>query len=243
MCEKLPGGRKERGWRRAALPVSVVRVFKALIICAAVASVSGAPAKRLADLAATDFWRESALDARIEVAAFDREFMALAIFHETNRVRERLRLPLFQFLPRLNEAADLEAAVGRVYQPPSHTNPFPMIGTPLQRVKYVGLNPGFVAENIALLSIYDVASGAGVGVALREGKRRIVHPETHTELRPATYRGFAAAVVQAWMESPGHRVNIVSPEFRHLGCSVQPTVSLLGVDQLFCVQVFFTPRD
>lgn len=221
----------------------MVRMLPALIFLVAAAIAPGAPARRLAELPAADFWRQPAVDSRIDVAAFDRELMALAIFHETNRVREGLGLRPFRLLPKLDEAADLEAAIGKVYQPPSHTNPFPMIGTPLQRVKYVGLNPGLVAENIALLSIYDVPAATGVAVVVKERKRRFVNPKTHEELRPATYRGFAAAVALAWMQSPGHRANIVNPEFRHLGCSVQPTVSLLGVDQLFCVQVFFTPRN
>jgi uncharacterized protein YkwD len=43
------------------------------------------------------------------------------------------------------------------------------------------------------------------------------------------------------MESPGHRANLVKPTLLYLGCGVQPTVSLQGVDNLFCVQVFFTP--
>jgi uncharacterized protein YkwD len=50
-------------------------------------------------------------------------------------------------------------------------------------------------------------------------------------------------VVRAWMESPGHRANITDAALAYLGCSVQPTTSLSGVDQLFCVQVFFTPRN
>jgi uncharacterized protein YkwD len=186
---------------------------------------------------------EWALDARIEVATFDRTLLALAIFHETNRVRSQLGLTPFSYLPKLNEAADLEAAVGKVYQPPSHTNPFPMIGTPMQRVIHVGLDPGLVAENIALLSIYEVAIDVGAGVVLREGRRRVVNPQTLEELRPATYRGFATTLVRAWMNSPGHRVNIVNPELRYVGCSVQPSVSILGLDQLFCVQVFYTRRN
>lgn len=188
---------------------------------------------------ADDFERQPALDERIEVDRFDRRLMAQAIFHETNRVRLKLGLPVFHSLPKLDEAADLEAAVGKVYQPPSHTNPFPMIGTPFQRVQYVGLNIEQVAENIALLSIYE--TNAGVGMVVREGKRHFVHPETHADLRRATYRGFAREVVRNWMESPGHRANIVNPSLAYLGCSVQPSVSLIGVDQLFCVQVFFTP--
>jgi len=76
---------------------------------------------------------------------------------------------------------------------------------------------------------------------MRDGQRHFLNPETHAELQRATYRGFAREVVRSWMESPGHRANIVNPSLAYLGCSVQPSVSLIGVDQLFCVQVFFTP--
>lgn len=190
--------------------------------------------------AADDLERRPDLDERIEVSRFDRSLMARAIFHETNQARLRLGLPAFRSLPKLDEAADLEAAVGKVYQPPSHTNPFPMIGTPLQRAQYVGLEIAEVAENIALLPIYE--TDAGVGLVIRDGKRHFVNPATQAELQPATYRGFAREVVRSWLESPSHRAHIVNPSFGYLGCSVQPSASLLGVDQLFCVQVFFTPK-
>lgn len=185
----------------------------------------------------------SAVEAEINPVNFDRGLLALAIFQESNRVRRELGLPPFRWLATLNDAADLEAAVGKVYQPPSHTNPFPMIGTPMERVKYVGLDPGHVAENIAILSVYDVPPQVGVGVMRRDGRRVLVHPETGQALRRATYRGFAARIVEAWMNSPGHRVNLVNPALVYLGCSAQPSVSLSGVDQLFCVQVFFTRRS
>lgn len=178
------------------------------------------------------------LDVRIQVAAFDRELLAQAIFNETNRVRRRLGLKPFQPLAKLNEAADLEAALGRIYQPPSHNNPFPTIGTPLQRVKYVGLEPELVAENIALLHIYE---SSVVGVVIKDGQRQLVNADNRGLPVTETYRGFATKVVQAWRESPGHRANLVHPGFRYLGCSAQPSVSINGIDQLFCVQVFFTP--
>lgn len=184
-----------------------------------------------------------ALDAQIDPGNFDRQRMAVAIFHETNRARRDLGLPPFRWLARLDEAAGLEAAVGKVYQPPSHTNPFPMIGTPLERVKYVGLDPQQVAENIALLTVYEVSPRVGAGFIMRGGRRIIVNPNTQEELRPSTYRQFAARAVQAWLDSPGHRENLVNPSLIYLGCSVQAGVSVLGIDQLFCVQVFFTPRS
>lgn len=219
-------------------------VIKLLIFGAAAVLAAGAtPTRQAASEPTPDFWRQPALDQPINHAAFDRQLMARTIFHETNRVREKLGLHRFAAISKLDEAADLEASVGRVYQPPSHTNPFPMIGTPMERVQFVGLKPRQVAENIALLSIYDIEMSVGVGVTVREGRRQFVHPGTHAELKPATYRKFAATVVQGWLDSPAHRANIVNPALLYLGCSAQSTTSLLGVEQLFCVQVFFTPAD
>jgi uncharacterized protein YkwD len=182
----------------------------------------------------------ASLDRPIDTATFDRGLLGGAIFRESNRVRESLGLRPFKTIAKLDEAADLEAAVGRVYQPPSHTNPFPRIGTPLERVRFVGLKPGRVAENIALLSVYDVPAKI-IEVTVRNGKRHFVHPETGAELEPVTYRRFAALVVQAWMESPGHRKNLLDAGLTHLGCSVQASVNALAGDQIFCVQVFFAP--
>jgi uncharacterized protein YkwD len=232
-----------KGWRCRRAGFTCAAVLKLLIFGAAAVLAAGAGQTRPANDPAPDFWRQPTLDQPINHATFDRQLMARAIFHETNRVREKLGLRPFGALPKLDEAADLEASVGKVYQPPSHTNPFPLIGTPLERVKFVGLNPGQVAENIALLSIYDLGMSVGVGMTIREGRRYFVHPETHEELKPATYRKFAANVVQGWMDSPPHRANIVNPALLYLGCSVQPTTNLLGVGQLFCVQVFFTPGN
>ena len=202
-----------------------------------------APGSRPAEKPAKDFLARPELDARIDVAAFNRTLMAEAIFEETNRVRREFKLRNFLLLPKLNEAADLEAAVGKVYQPPSHTNPFPMIGTPALRVKYAGLDASRVAENIALLPVYEVDSSAGVGTVVREGRRVAVNATTGAGLKPATYRWFAAEVVKAWMNSPHHRENITDPKLLYLGCSVQPMVTLLGLDNLFCVQVFFNPAE
>ena len=219
----------------------MIRLPSGLLGLISAVAMAAAPAPDRPRLPAADFLLRPELDARIEAAHFDRGLMATAIFHETNRVRHQLGLRVFLKEPKLDEAADLEAAVGRVTQPPSHTNPFPKIGTPLQRVEYVGLKPREVAVNIALLSIYDIDPDVGIGTVVRNGRRLLVHPDTLEELKPATYRDFAAKVVAAWMKSPGHRANLVSPTLLYLGCSVQPTVTISGVDSLFCVQVFFTP--
>jgi uncharacterized protein YkwD len=59
--------------------------------------------------------------------------------------------------------------------------------------------------------------------------------------RPAA--AFAAAVVQAWMNSPSHRANIVNPGFLSLGCGARVCRDLANRhEQIYATQVFFTPR-
>lgn len=213
-----------------------------IVICCLLVALAGCAAVPLApERPPPDLAAQPALAVPIDPAHFDQALMAATIFQETNRVRQNLGLPLFHQLKKLDMAADLEAAVGKFYQPPSHENPFPEIGTPAERVKYVGLAARRVAENIALLSIYAVDSGIGVGMTQRAGRRVFVHALTGAELKPATYANFAKEVVKAWMKSPGHRANIIEPELVCLGCSVQPSINILGIDSLFCVQVFYTP--
>lgn len=182
----------------------------------------------------------AALDDRIEVTALDHPLLARAIFDETNRVRVAEKLKPFRAEPRLDEAADTQAQMGALFRPPSHTNPFPLISTPLDRVRFAGLEPRQVAENIALITIYDVPSG--VSVYYLKGDPTLRDGRSGEPVRPHTYRSFAKAIVAAWMNSPGHRQNVVDPKLHYLGCAVRPARSVDGVDMLFGVQVFCTPR-
>lgn len=184
-----------------------------------------------------------ALDQRIDAGPFDRALLAAAIFHETNRVRLTQKLRALQPLPQLDRAADVQADVGVVLRLPSHENPFPSIATPMDRVKFVGRTPGFVAENIARLPAYDIDNTDGVAGVKDDGQQRtVVNRRTGEELVPATYRAMAVRLVEAWMKSPHHRANIVSPLARHLGCSARATKGDANVDMIFAVQVFFAPR-
>jgi hypothetical protein len=55
-------------------------------------------------------------------------------------------------------------------------------------------------------------------------------------------REIAAGLVAQWMDSPGHRANLLNRNFTHFGGSVRLARLL---DQQWCafgVQVFFTPQ-
>lgn len=148
----------------------------------------------------------------IDAARLDQALLARAIFDETNRVRVQLGRKPFAREPKLDEAADTQANIGALFRPPSHTNPFPLIATPADRVRFAGLDPLRVSENIALLSIYDVPGNASVYSLKNDPTPR--DPRTGEPLRVHTYATFAKAIVGEWMNSPGHRANIVDEKLR-----------------------------
>lgn len=170
----------------------------------------------------------------------DEPLLARAIFAETNRVRVQLGLKVFRAEPKLDDAADTQARMGAVFRPPSHTNPFPLIATPLDRVKFAGLDPELVAENIAQISIYDVPSG--VSIYYLKNDRTLRDARDGQPVRTHTYASFAEAIVQAWMNSPGHRENIMNAKLSFLGCAAKISRSQDDIPMIFAVQAFFTPK-
>lgn len=217
--------------RRATLRLAgTVALLAALVLPASAA---------LTRLARADFDRQTSLDQPIQTGGLDAALLAAAIFHETNRVREQLGLKRFRPHEQLDDAAETQATIGALFRPPSHTNPFPFIATPLDRVKQVGLNPRQVAENIALISVYDAPHGTGF-YHLKDDPR-LRDARSGELLQRHTYRTFAASIVEAWMNSPGHRENIVEPTLHFLGCAVRETKSMSDIDMVFGVQVFYTP--
>jgi len=180
--------------------------------------------------------------ARDEVAAesLDAARVARAIFEESNRVRARLGLPAFQADARLDSAAETQARIGHLQRPVRHTLPFPSVATPADRVRAAGVNARFVAENIALFSVFDVPLGAQF-YRLR-GETQLRDSRTGQPLRRHTVASFATAIVEAWMNSPAHRANLVDARLTHLGCAVYGVPGTDGADSVFAVQVFCTPQ-
>ncbi|MSU45804.1 MAG: CAP domain-containing protein [Lacunisphaera sp.] len=187
-------------------------------------------------------WQRPEVKARIDFTNYDRGLMAAAIFHETNRVRRQLQLRLILHLPKLDEAADLQASMGSFQLELSHRNPVPSLADVIDRVRSVGLKPLVAAENIALTATLDADPKTTSVVPRQEGGGpRFYDARTGRKLEAMSYAGFAAAVVRLWMESPGHRANVVNPELDFLGCSARWRKEYTGVDLLYSVQVFVTP--
>lgn len=184
--------------------------------------------------------RAAELTDAIDAARLDQSLLARAIFDETNRVRVQVGRKPFAREQKLDEAADTQANIGALFRPVSHTNPFPLIATPEDRVRFAGLDPSRVSENIALISIYDVPKNTGVYALKNDATLR--DSRTGAPVRVHTYASFARAIVGEWMDSPGHRANIVDKRLRYLGCAVRASKSRDDLDMIFAVQAFFTPR-
>ena len=189
------------------------------------------------------FTRLPEVNTRIDFAHYNRDLMAAAIFHETNRARVKEGLKAFLHLPQLDDAADLQASTGAMLASVGHHNPFPALATIDDRVHAVGLNFLRTAENIALTMALDGdPAGTSVGVNHDGPQTVFFDPQTRRVLEPLTYAAFATVVVAHWMRSPGHRANILDRELHYLGCSARWHKDYSGIDMLYSVQVFFTPQ-
>ena len=75
------------------------------------------------------------------------------------------------------------------------------------------------AENIADCPV--IKANESFTYSVKDG---VVHFFTMAgkEFFPYTYSEMAKSVVDSWMNSPGHRANILNPDYFYLGCGCAP---------------------
>jgi uncharacterized protein YkwD len=194
-------------------------------------------------LSPEQFAAQPVAQARIDPERFDRNLMAAAIFHATNRVRLQMNLLLFTRVPKLDVAAERKASFGVFETELRHTSDFAFGRTPAERVTSAGLDYARVSENLARISSYDLPAGmTQLGVRKKNGSDEFYRTDTGLPPELQTYVGFAEMVVASWMKSPGHRENILDSRLVSLGCAARRCHSLIWRhEQIYAVQVFFTP--
>ncbi len=108
-----------------------------------------------------------------------------------------------------------------------------------QRVRLAGGEDlQLIGENIATNFGIDYIAGRAVHVPSQNGG---YFGYERGEIIPLhTYRSFARTAVQAWMDSPGHRRNILQPRFRNMGAGValEKSSSEDDIPSFKLVQVF-----
>jgi len=166
-----------------------------------------------------------------------------AVFHETNRRRAEHRLPALGYHLKAEEMARMQARAMAKGEFVEHDNPDPKRKTMEDRAKVVGLQARVLAENVA--STFGRRYQSGKPFFTREERGRTVYSyEPNGPPIPMhTYASFAEALVESWMQSPGHRKNILHKEPEYLGCACELARKANAMETFYCAQVFFSPLD
>ena len=158
----------------------------------------------------------------ITVENFDAVRLGAAIFTASNRARAGEKRIKLRPSPELDAAAADQAGTMAARLRPSHEGPFAGSFDVLARVKQAGLTPAIVAENVSAISLPALETG-----------------ETWAD----DYERLAAEIVQEWMQSPGHRRNLLRGDVTHLGCAARMARTPMDPARVFSVQVFFRAKD
>lgn len=177
-----------------------------------------------------------ALDRQIEPEGIDQWLFAEAVLREVNAIRcERGMAPLAHD-PALSRAAAYHAGDMALRGFLDHVSPVPGRRTPADRLDQAGADYRRVAENIATTSLYAF-----------DGRRFLIRDRARCDFSftrggppvpRRTYAGAAHRLVAGWMDSRGHRRNILDPEVtRHgAGAAFRPDPETCG--ELLAAQVF-----
>jgi len=165
---------------------------------------------------------QSKMDQEIDPANFDRKLLEEAIFEATNAARLRLGYSSLEHDPVLDTSATYQAY--RMLREGKLEHLWPRdrnFGKLKSRIGFFG--GGFVnmGENIARNFILAVANGEQYylndeGQAITRKKKRIPNK---------SYRELAEESVEDWLNSPGHRANLLGP-FDYLGVGVSPLIAI-----------------
>ena len=178
----------------------------------------------------------------IRFATLDPSLLAAAIFHATNRQRAKSQLAVLEYDAAASEAARLQASAMATHKFIGHENDFDTtLKTPMDRIRKVGLRPGYIAENVALELARKHHSGETYYTRTVDGVTVFSVLPDGPPIPMHSYIGFAEALLDGWMHSPGHRANILSDKARRLGCAGAPTYDPAGFEMFYCAQVFFAP--
>jgi uncharacterized protein YkwD len=188
------------------------------------------------------FAEREELQAPIEPRHFNAPLLSAAMFYRTNSVRSQHHLKPLIYNALVADAAQRHAERMARKEYLSHGASLKeKILTPYERLRNAGLRPHFSAETIAFKFRLRYQSGKPVYAREENGETVYSYEPGGKPLQPYTYAEFARAVVQQWMDSPGHRKVLLSKEAAQLGVGCALSPSRNGIDRIFCDQDFFAP--
>lgn len=157
--------------------------------------------------------RAAAASPLIDVSHFNAEVIGRQIHEKTNMERRRAGLPELAWNPALASAATGHSADMARRNYFSHKSKGLFRRSDLRdRTTRAGHSGGLVAENIAMLPTYRSQQ---YGTSVQNGQYR-----NWVQTDGCTYDQLSDWAMEQWMNSPGHRANILHPGLRSLGVGV-----------------------
>jgi uncharacterized protein YkwD len=132
--------------------------------------------------------------AKLDRESLDLNLLSAAIWHATNEARMSRGVPVLRFSAALRSSALGHAQAMSDGGFFSHDN------------------PGDAAERTMVLRM------AAAGVAATAAAENI----SSMGAASYSYAAYGAAVVNQWLNSPGHRANLLSSQYRFIGCAAYP---------------------
>jgi uncharacterized protein YkwD len=217
------------------------RMVRLALICWLALTSGFAASTNFFEPDATRFQAAAAQEIRSD--SVNHALLAAAILRETNVRRAKNGLPLLKHETKATEAAKIQSEIMRGRGAISHENPENARYRTLEmRVKSVGLDYRLIAENVATAFGLQYQSGARFYPMRENGRTVFRYKSGGPTIPPHTYATFAKALVDAWMNSKGHRENILRKEAQFLGSYCAPAENKDGQMPIYyCTQVFFTP--
>ena len=167
------------------------------------------------------FYRIEALYEAIDFNQVNFALLQAAIFFVTNEERIKAKLEPFEFRSEIELVAAGHAQDMVKYGFYSHTSKIRIKRTVRDRFHLEGLNPEFFGENICSTYGLQYQIGRKVNPPSSPGEFTYAYTSKREVIPPHTYLTFAKSVVKLWMDSPGHRQNILNPLFKSLGCGAR----------------------
>jgi uncharacterized protein YkwD len=156
------------------------------------------------------FWNISELSNSVRFQKLNIDLMNAAIFYSTNQERRKNNLPICAFHPKLLDTSMLHSLQMKINSFFSHENQYERkYRTLSDRIESVFSNDfkGFMCagENISDMKYLTAAKPPAIGLS-----------------QPMSYLDISQRIIEGWMNSEGHRLNILNPQFKFLGCGCAP---------------------
>ncbi|MEL6847004.1 MAG: CAP domain-containing protein [Bacteroidota bacterium] len=192
--------------------------------------VTDFPDSRYASYNWQSFQRLPELQQIIDFRQVDLDLLNAAVFYMTNRARHQQGLPALRFNAPLRNMASAHSGQMAKFEFVDHVNPYnPRLKTVNHRARRY--NAAAHAENVASEFLHEYKSGTQY-YSLEREEGMVYLTSTHDPIEPRTYLRFAKELLTGWMNSKGHRTNILLKDLKSMGCAVQIEVRSVAKGQL-----------